>query len=85
MRFHPGRAVITRGLAIYSWRAPGVQEAPFVTKLPLRHAPLGTVTYTVAWGVPFDRPRRQCPFKGTPPPPQVSENVLIRGKRIVPD
>jgi hypothetical protein len=43
MRFHPGRAAITQGLAIYSWRAPGIQEAPFSTQLPLRHAALGTV------------------------------------------
>jgi hypothetical protein len=56
MRFHPGRATITRGLAIYSWRAPGIQEVPFAMQLPLRHAALGTVAYTVAWGVPLVGP-----------------------------
>ena len=34
MRFHPGRAAITWGLAIYSWRVPLIQEAPF-TMQPL--------------------------------------------------
>jgi hypothetical protein len=57
MRFHPGRAAITQGLAIYSWRAPGIQKALFATQFPLRHAALGTVAYTVAWEVPFCRPR----------------------------
>jgi hypothetical protein len=57
MRFHLGRAAIAQGLAIYSWRVPGIQEAPFATQLPLRHAVLGTVAYTVAWGVAFGRPR----------------------------
>jgi hypothetical protein len=67
VRFHPGGAAITRGLAIYSWRAPGIQEAPFATQLLLRHAALGTVAHTVAWGSPFwSAPRRKCPFKGTP-------------------
>jgi hypothetical protein len=85
-RFHPGRAAITRGLATYSWRAPGIQKAPFATQLPLRHAGLGTVAYTVAWGVPFSRPRNECvhlrarpPRDLSPPPPPPGQ-----GKGLIP-
>jgi hypothetical protein len=67
MHFHPGRAAITQGLAIYSWRAPGIQEVPFTTQLPLRHAALGTVAYIVDWEVPFGRPRDEVScLRGTP-------------------
>jgi hypothetical protein len=44
MWFHLDRAVITWGSARCSWRVPGIQEAPFTTQLPLRHAALGTVS-----------------------------------------
>jgi hypothetical protein len=57
MRFHVGRAAITWGLALYSWRAPGIQEAPFAMQLPLHHTALSTVADPVAWGVFFCWPR----------------------------
>ena len=67
MRFDLRRAAIAQGLAIYSWRARGIQEAPFAKQLPLRHAALGTVAYTVAWEVPFGWPGDESVrLRGTP-------------------
>lgn len=37
-RFHPARTAIARALVVYSWKAPGIQDTPFTTQLPLRHA-----------------------------------------------
>jgi len=33
----------------YSWRTPGIQEAPLTMQHPLRHAILGTVTNILPW------------------------------------
>ena len=73
-----GCATITRGLAIYSWRAPGIQEAPFATQRPLRHAALGMITHTVAWGVPFGRPRDKSVCLRASPPCDLSPPTAAR-------
>ena len=70
MQFHLGRTAITQGLALYSWSAPSIQEALFLVQLPLCHAALGTIAYTVAWGVPFGRPRSKGVHLRAPLPRQ---------------
>jgi hypothetical protein len=63
----PGQSRSYLRLAIYSWKARGIQEAPFVTQLPLCHPAPGMIAYTVAWEVSFRRPHSEGTHLRAPP------------------